>query len=207
MEILIVRHGQAADDAPGLGDSGRWLTAKGRKTTRQVARWLAKRKSRRPAVIWTSPLVRAVQTAEILAEAAALTGDVSVASELSPGRDPADLLRLLSGYRDPDPLVLVGHEPMLSALVTSLVGEATWSGSAQSTDGEPQPKLRKSGVAALSWDGRGSATLRFVFDPKEMSLVGRVSEPSPSAPRKPKRKKGETKASAPSEARTTEAQD
>ncbi|EYF08956.1 Hypothetical protein CAP_0040 [Chondromyces apiculatus DSM 436] len=148
-----------------------------------------------------------MQTAEILAEAAALTGDVSVASELSPGRDPADLLRLLSGYRDPDPLVLVGHEPMLSALVTSLVGEATWSGSAQSTDGEPQPKLRKSGVAALSWDGRGSATLRFVFDPKEMSLVGRVSEPSPSAPRKPKRKKGETKASAPSEARTTEAQD
>ncbi|HSN97514.1 MAG TPA: phosphohistidine phosphatase SixA [Candidatus Nanopelagicales bacterium] len=174
MEILIVRHGQAVDDAPGLGDSGRWLTARGREVSRRVARWLAKRKDRRPAAIWTSPLVRAVQTAEILAEAAGLSADVSVAPELSPGRDPVELMRLLSHHRGPEPLALVGHEPLLSSLVSSLLGDAVWSGVMLAEGGEPRPKLRKSGVAALCWDRRGAAELRFVLDPKEMTVVGRA---------------------------------
>ncbi len=171
MQILIVRHGQAVDDAPGLGDSGRWLTGKGRKVTRRVARWMAKRKGRRPAAIWTSPLVRAVQTAEIMASAAELTDQVTVVPELSPGRDPADLLRLLSSHRGPEPLALVGHEPQLSLLITSLIGEAAWAGLQESEDAEARPKLKKSGAVAIRWDGRSSATLRFLLDPKEMSAV------------------------------------
>lgn len=195
MEILIIRHGQAVDDAPGVGDSGRWLTARGRKATRRVARWLVKRKDRRPAAIWTSPLVRAVQTAEILADAAGLDADVSVAPELSPGRDPADLMRALSQHRGAEPLVLVGHEPQLSALVTSLLGDATWLG-ATGADAEPRSKLWKSGVVALSWDGRGAAKLRFVFDPKEMSVVSRAGEKGAKATRAPKQKDVEAKAQA-----------
>jgi len=174
MQILIVRHGQAVDDAPGLGDSGRWLTGKGRKVTRRVARWMTKRKGSRPAAIWTSPLVRAVQTAEIVAGAAELTDQVTVVPELSPGRDPADLLRLLSSHRGPEPLALVGHEPQLSLLITSLIGEAAWAGLQGTDDAEARPKLKKSGVAAIRWDGRGSATLRFLLDPKEMSAVSGV---------------------------------
>lgn len=194
MEILIIRHGQAVDDAPGLGDSGRWLTARGRKATRRVARWLFKRKDRRPAAIWTSPLVRAVQTAEIIADAG-LNADVSVAPELSPGRDPAELMRALSQHRGAEPLALVGHEPQLSALVTSLLGDATWL-AATGTEAEPRSKLRKSGVVALSWDGRGAAKLRFVFDPKEMSVVRRAGAKGTKAPRAPKQKDGEAKSQA-----------
>jgi phosphohistidine phosphatase len=171
MDLLIVRHGQAVEDAPGLGDGGRWLTAKGRKVTRRVARWLAKRKDRRPAAIWTSPLVRAVQTAEILAETMGLDGDVSVVAELCPGRDASELIRLLSLYRGPEPLALVGHEPLLSALSTDLLGGAAWSGASAGAGGEARPRLKKSGVLSLRWDGRGSASLRFVLDPKEMSVV------------------------------------
>ena len=96
MRILLVRHGQAVEEAPGLGDTGRWLTQKGRKLTRKVARWLAKGGKRRPARIWTSPLVRAVETAEILAAEAGYRGEVEACAELSPGRDPGDLIRRLA---------------------------------------------------------------------------------------------------------------
>ena len=171
MDLLIIRHGQAIDDAPGLGDSGRWLTGKGRKLTRRVASWLAKQKDRRPATIWTSPLVRSVQTAEILAGAAELTEEVSVVAQLSPARDTAELLRLLSLHQGAQPLALVGHEPSLSMLVTSLLGDVGWTG------------LKKSGVVAISWDGRGPGTLRFVLDLKAMKAAepGKTPVPPPRA--------------------------
>jgi phosphohistidine phosphatase len=171
MEILIIRHGQAVDDAPDVGDAGRWLTGKGRKVTRRVAKWLAKQKGWRPATIWTSPLVRAVQTAEIIAGAAMLTDDVSVVAELSPARDTATLLRLLSQHQGAQPLTLVGHEPSLSTLVTSLLGDIGWTG------------LKKSGVVAVSWDGRTSATLRFVLDLKTMKILHPAKGAANSAPR------------------------
>lgn len=167
MELLIIRHGKAVDEAPGLGDGGRWLTGKGRKLTRRVAGWLAKQKDRRPAAIWTSPLVRAVQTAEILAEAAELTEEVSAVAELSPTRDTAELLRLLSLHQGAQPLALVGHEPSLSMLVTSLLGDVGWTG------------LKKSGVVAVSWDGRGPGKQRFVLDLKEMKAVSPIKVPPP----------------------------
>ncbi|WP_433928004.1 phosphohistidine phosphatase SixA [Sorangium cellulosum] len=171
MEILIIRHGQAVDDAPDLGDAGRWLTGKGRKVTRRVAKWLAKQKDRCPAVIWTSPLVRSVQTAEIIAEAAELTDEVSVVAELSPSRDTAEILRLLAQHQGAQPLALVGHEPSLSALVTSLVGDIGWTG------------LKKSGVVAVSWDGRGPGVVRFALDLKAMKVVNPVKEAQQQAPR------------------------
>jgi phosphohistidine phosphatase len=171
MEILVIRHGQAVDDAPGLGDAGRWLTGRGRKVTRRVARWLTKSKARRPAAIWTSPLVRSVQTAEIIAEAAELTDDVSVVAELSPSRDTAELLRLLSSHQGAEPLALVGHEPSLSTLVTSLLGDVGWTG------------LKKSGVVAMSWDGRGPGVLRFILDLKAMKPVNPPKGAQQPAPR------------------------
>src|SRR5690242_18873425 len=96
MEILLVRHGHALDDAPGLGDAGRWLSTRGRKVTRRVARWLARNKKWCPALIWTSPLVRAVQTAEIVAAGTGYKGELRALAELSPGRDPGDLAKLLA---------------------------------------------------------------------------------------------------------------
>src|SRR6185503_13331725 len=103
MEILLIRHGEAIEVAPGLGDDGRWLTKKGRKVTRRIARWLAKREERSPVEIWTSPLVRAVQTAEIVAERCR-PKDVSVHAELSPGAVPTTAVGLLAAYEGDGPL-------------------------------------------------------------------------------------------------------
>jgi phosphohistidine phosphatase len=158
MEILLVRHGHAVDDAPGLGDAGRWLSTRGRKTTRRVARWLAKSKKRRPVLIWTSPLVRAAQTAEILAAYAGYKGEVRALAELSPGRDPGDLRKLLSEESGAGPLALVGHEPSLSILATALLGDIGFEG------------FKKSGVLALSWEN-GEGRARFLLDPSEMKVI------------------------------------
>lgn len=149
-----MRHGEAVGEAPGLGDAGRFLTDKGRKVTRRVARWLAKKPKRCPVAVWTSPLVRAVQTAEILAEVAGVRGGVMTCAELSPGRDPGDLLALLRDKQPAGPLALVGHEPNLSLLAASLLGESGL------------PPFRKSGVLAVTWSGTGPAELQFAYDPK-----------------------------------------
>jgi len=175
MELLLVRHGQAVEDAPGIGDAGRWLSQKGRKTTRRVARWLDENKKRRPATIWTSPLVRSVQTAEILAAETGYKGEIRAIAELSPGRDPGDLLRLLSEVAPPQPIALVGHEPSLSVLVTAMLGNAAIG------------SIRKSGIVALTWKKEGSE-LRFVLDPADMkkakkfaARASRDTKPPPSA--------------------------
>ncbi|MFO0592250.1 MAG: histidine phosphatase family protein [Polyangiaceae bacterium] len=155
MILVLVRHAQAIEAAPGLADADRWLTGKGRKIARKVGAWLAKPK-RRPAAIWTSPLVRSVQTAEILAGACDLVDSVSVCSELSPGRDPGDLLRVLAEHREPSPLVLVGHEPSLSLVVTSLLSDPSWKG------------FRKGGALAVEWSGSGKAERLYMVDPAEL---------------------------------------
>jgi len=116
MILVLVRHAQAIEAAPGLADGDRWLTGKGRKTARKVGAWLAKPK-RRPLAIWTSPLVRAVQTAEILASAFELTDGVTVRGELSPGRDPGDLLRVQAWHDTPGRVIFearVGERAVVS---------------------------------------------------------------------------------------------
>ncbi len=162
MEIFLVRHGHALDEAPGLGDAGRWLSERGRKATRNVGRWLGKSKKRRPAAIWSSPLVRSVQTAEILAAKTGFKGEVKPAPELSPGRDPGDLLTLLASLTVEGPLVLVGHEPSLSLLAKALLGDIGL------------PSFRKSGVVGLSWE-QGVGRFRFLLDPATMKAQKRLA--------------------------------
>jgi phosphohistidine phosphatase len=167
MRILLVRHGQAVEEAPGLGDAGRWLTQRGRKVTRKVARWLGKTGKRRPTRIWTSPLVRAVETAEILAAEAGYRGEVEACAELSPGRDPGDLLRRLSIATAEGPLALVGHEPSLSLIARALLGDVGVS------------ELKKGGVMGIAWEG-GVGELWFVLDPAVMKADKKL--PPPAAP-------------------------
>ncbi len=168
MDILLIRHGQAVDEAPGLGDAGRWLTAKGRKVTRKVSRWVGKSGKRRPATIWTSPLVRAVQTAEILAAEAGYKGELRCSPQLSPGHDPGDLIKLLGSETFEGPLALVGHEPSLSLIATALLGDIGFTG------------FKKSGVLGLSWEN-GQGTLRFVLDPVTMKASKSLEAPRASA--------------------------
>ena len=75
-----------------------------------------------PELIITSPLLRAIQTADILAENLKYNGSLEALDELEPGFDIDQLRKLLHRYRHISELVIVGHEPDLSSVITSLLG-------------------------------------------------------------------------------------
>lgn len=156
MNLLLMRHGEAVDDSDGQGDGARWLTAKGRRVTREVAAHVAKHHA--PAVVVTSPLVRATQTAEILVAAAGLEGGVTVDGHLASG-DVAAILRGLQRRRGEGVVAVVGHEPTLSILVQRLLEDHRW------------PGFEKSGVCALRWPAEGRAHFQWALQPKKLRVV------------------------------------
>jgi phosphohistidine phosphatase len=120
MRIYFFRHALAEDNADGkLADAERQLTAKGVARTEQAARFLDAL-GVRPGVLYTSPLVRAVETAGILGEQLRLA--VRVAPALAPGFNVEALEALLPGMGEDDEVMLVGHEPDFSSTITALTG-------------------------------------------------------------------------------------
>lgn len=119
MDVFLVRHAEAIDETLELRDPMRHLTAYGRDQAAALGdrlRW----HDCTPTHIWTSPLVRAVQTAELLAVGLQTKVAIEVAPRLAPGEDAraiAAALKALAGD-----VILVGHEPGMSALATLLVG-------------------------------------------------------------------------------------
>lgn len=154
LTVMIMRHGHAVDEAPHLGDHGRWLTAKGRERTKVVAQQLAERKER-PTHIWTSPLVRAVQTADIVASVLGFTAEIPALAELTVDGRPRAVAQMLQQHNEPaDVILIVGHEPSLSVLANTLLGAHEWGG------------FKKSGVLALSLDlKKHSAKRLFTIEP------------------------------------------
>lgn len=120
MKLVIVRHAAAIERTSEIPEQQRYLTPKGRAFMRNTARTMIK-KGFEPGVILTSPLVRAVQTAEILAEALTYIVAVVVTDKLSAGFDAGALRRLLEKFQQTDELAIVGHEPDLSSVVSSLL--------------------------------------------------------------------------------------
>lgn len=120
MKLFIVRHAAAIERTSEVPEGLRYLTPQGRAFIRKTARTMLK-KGMEPCLILTSPLVRAVQTADILAEALTYIVPVIVTDELSPGFDVGALRRLLKEFQRMDELVIVGHEPDLSEVVSSLL--------------------------------------------------------------------------------------
>lgn len=124
MQLIFLRHGEAVEHgAPGYetADETRPLTPKGIKEMRVVARTL--RDLIKPAIIFTSPLVRARQTADIVG--AALNVRIVEDTRLDPGFNVgrlAALMREQCAEETPPCLVFVGHEPSFSQTVAALIG-------------------------------------------------------------------------------------
>jgi phosphohistidine phosphatase len=122
MRILIIRHGiaeQATQGAKGQDDALRELTKIGKQRMRKAARGLAKVV---PSIdrIASSPLTRAAQTAEIIAEQFKSAKTVQVAA-LSPRKPPAQLVDWLNAHPADATVALVGHEPHLSTFLCWLL--------------------------------------------------------------------------------------
>jgi len=118
----LFRHGPAgsADASRWPDDSERPLTARGIARTRQAARGLS-RLLADPTLVLTSPLARARQTAEIVAEILEPSQGVELLDALAPDRAYRGVLTRLEACDSSDVLVLVGHEPQLGKLAGMLL--------------------------------------------------------------------------------------
>jgi phosphohistidine phosphatase len=121
MRIYLLRHGIAEDAGPRTPDAKRELTGEGRKKLESVLR-LAKRAGVKPDLVISSPLVRAVQTAELAREILGVETPVQKIGALVPDGRPNDVWDELRGLRNLDEIVLAGHEPLMSELAAWLLG-------------------------------------------------------------------------------------
>ncbi|MBX3394415.1 MAG: phosphohistidine phosphatase SixA [Phycisphaerae bacterium] len=121
MLLYLVRHAIAVERGDSTySDGERPLTEKGARRMCRVVRGLARLGVHLDA-IWTSPLVRAIQTAEILATLPRFTGKMTVDKALAPGGDADALISDVGHSGNVGALALVGHEPDLSELCGRLI--------------------------------------------------------------------------------------
>ncbi len=172
INLYFMRHGIAADriNAGATSDDRkRPLTPKGVKRVQKAAKGLLSLSLSFDRIL-TSPLERACRTARIVAETLHMQNCVEEIQELSPGRTVQELLSALAAYRKEKNILLVGHEPLLSRAVSSLLSETS------SKNATSQIRLKKGGLCCLEVDGlppKESAVLHWALTPKQLRLLAR----------------------------------
>jgi len=114
MELILFRHGKAELISDARDDHDRELTSPGRRKTILAAEGLANSLlAGRKIHIWSSPLRRAYETAEILAKTLNPKIKIEIVDAIAEG-DWDELVRRWSQLKEIDVLIVVGHEPTLS---------------------------------------------------------------------------------------------
>jgi phosphohistidine phosphatase len=167
VRLLVVRHAAAEDKdefaRTGRSDELRPLTAEGKRDMREAARGL-RDVVPKIDVLATSPLVRAVETAEILG--AAYDREHVIVEALRPESPYDDLARWARAHAKKDVVAIVGHEPHLSGLVSWLLAGAKTS----------FIDLKKGAACMLEIEGvpsSGSAMLLWSMAPRQLRAIGR----------------------------------
>jgi phosphohistidine phosphatase len=121
LRLVLVRHAIAEEGgAAWPDDDQRPLSRDGQRKWKQAARGLSGLVS--PVdLLLTSPLVRTVQTAEILARALSPSARLQLFDPLRPDSRPVAIVAALRARSPAGTVVLVGHEPTLSELAASLL--------------------------------------------------------------------------------------
>jgi phosphohistidine phosphatase len=167
MNLYFMRHGDAiaVDDPTVAQDSERSLTNKGMKRMRRAARGLQHLKIPFGAVL-TSPVLRARQTAEIVAAALGMEAQLEETSGLAPESTVEHLLFSLTRYQDHEHLLLVGHEPLVSRTMASLL----CGGSGKIME----IAVRKGSLCRIEVDGvppKGPGILHWFLTSKQLRLM------------------------------------
>jgi phosphohistidine phosphatase len=163
--LYLVRHGVAVSHgSPGISsDAERGLSNKGIVKVRRNARALACIGVEMDE-IWTSPLIRARQTADLLAEGLQITAPVRVVEYLQPEGKFEALTSELEQHLEQAGIALVGHEPYLGELATYLLTGVRSSSF----------RFKKGGVACIEvYDATPPihCQLRWLVTPKQMAAI------------------------------------
>lgn len=167
MELYLLRHGIAVERGTHhfRNDSHRPLTPAGIKRTRKVARSLANLECTFD-VVFTSPYVRAKQTADIVVEVLEIPGKLRLCNSLVPGGKPRDLVAEIKRHAAGDARVLlVGHEPGMSQFASLLISGQT----------NAHVTLKKAGLCVLDTGelvAGQCASLELLLTPKLMLRLG-----------------------------------
>jgi len=167
MQLYIVRHGIAIDreDPRSPSDPERYLTPEGLKKTREVARGFASLKIS-PNVFLSSPYVRALQTAELFAEAIKFSkSKIKQTDLLLPGAEPAAFFReLLRTSRSEESAICFGHAPHLDELIAFALSSK-----------KDLTQLKKAGAACLELTriSPPAGSLAWLSTPKILRKRGR----------------------------------
>jgi phosphohistidine phosphatase len=168
MNVYLMRHGIAvAANEPGVdSDSARPLTQKGTKRMRRAARGLRRLGISFDALL-TSPLRRARQTAEIVADILGLEAELEEIPELAPESSVDHLISGLTRFQDREQLILVGHNPLLTHASSFLI--------AGNKETNFEIDLKKGGLCCIEIDALppGSpGTLHWFLTPKQLRILG-----------------------------------
>ena len=121
-DVFLIRHATAIDETLAVRDPNRHLTAEGRKQARALGdrlRW----HDCAPTHLWASPLVRAIQTAELVVQTLGVEIVVESVPELAPEGHPREVAAAIAKLPDDALVMLFGHEPTLSAIGAILTSD------------------------------------------------------------------------------------
>ena len=166
MNIYLLRHGIAAEKGKDYPeDFFRPLVPEGVKETRAVAQGM-KRLRIKPDRVLSSPLVRARETAAIVAKVLGVSEKLECSDLLAPGSLFSGLVQDLRSREVIENILLVGHEPFLGCLI------GYWTNGRN----EAFAPLKKSGLCKLEVEsvrnGR-CAELKWLMTPRQLQLIAR----------------------------------
>ena len=166
MNLYLLRHAIAVDrTTPGLDDAQRELTPEGASKMVRIARGMFALDLQFDLIL-SSPYIRARQTADIVAERFKARDRLRFTENLVPGITGEQIvIEINKRYRKRENILLVGHEPMLSSLVSVLI----------SGDQTLPIVMKKGGLchlqtAALAY-GR-CASLEWLLFPSQLAQLG-----------------------------------
>lgn len=159
MKLYLLRHAKAE---PGFPDAERPLAPRGREHARLLGRFLHESELFLPSVLWTSPLARAQETAELfLEEWGGKIKERRTVEQLEPEIDPEPLLGDFE-VQEKD-LLIVGHNPNLETLASLLLSRERT---------RARVRLKTCCLICLDWrpipsfGQMGSCELRWMLDPR-----------------------------------------
>jgi len=157
MKLYLIRHTEAIDyeTESVRSDEYRFITPKGRRIAINAFK-LLKDEMIDLEKIFTSPLTRSVQTAEILALTVKYKNDVEIANELTMASTSEKILQLLRRNSIFKSIALVGHEPMMSTIVRNFTDKK-----------DPEFAFKKAGVCYINMDlEKGTGKYEWYLNPK-----------------------------------------
>jgi phosphohistidine phosphatase len=157
--IVLLRHGIAEEASAEKKDEERGLTSQGHARMKEIAQGLERALPKAQA-IYTSPLLRAVQTALWVSKGYKSRIKINTTDALAPGAAAKDFRALIDAITERR-VIIVGHEPVLTRGLAALIGIDA-----------AKLELKKGGCYGVRILGDGTATLEWLLPPRMLRKLG-----------------------------------